>query len=378
MKYLFVIQGEGRGHMTQAISLRNRLISAGHNVPSVIVGKSIRREIPAFFYSKIEVSVHLVESPNFVMDKNNKRINIGKTIFYNLFYTRKYLKSLRAINKIVKTEKPDVIINFYDLLGGLFYLIYNPPIPYQCIGHQYLLSHPDFQFPKGHKIDKLLFKINTSITSFRADKLLALSFRRMPNIPEKKIYVVPPLLRKTVLNLKSTNDGFIHGYMLNPGYANEIIEWHNKNQEIETHFFWDKKDAQEEMVIHKNLVFHKINDVKFLDYMSRCSGYASTAGFESICEAMYLNKPVMMIPTAGHFEQKCNALDASLSGAGVISEEFDLSKLIKYIPNHKTDPTIFQRWVESASGIFLSHLTPVFNYKSQKNTKSISPISIKI
>ncbi len=370
MKYLFIIQGEGRGHMTQAISLRNKLIWSGNNVPAVIVGKSIRREIPSFFYDKINTNVIPVDSPNFIVDKKNKKINIGKSIIYNIFYIRRYLKSLKKIKKVVESEKPDIIINFYDLLGGLFYLFYNPSIPCYCIGHQYLIFHPDFLFPKGHKVDKFLLKLNTRITSFRADKLLALSFREMTNIPEKKLYVIPPLLRKSILQLKSKNEGFIHGYMLNQGYARDIIEWHKKNSNIEAHFFWDKKDVDEETIVRKNLTFHQINDVKFLDYMSRCAGYASTAGFESICEAMYFGKPIMMIPTAGHYEQKCNALDASISGAGIFSDEFDITKLLVYIPNHKTDNKIFKKWVDSANKILFLYLSPSRNY-STKNKKII-------
>ena len=49
----------------------------------------------------------------------------------------------------------------------------------------------------------------------------------------------------------------------------------------------------------------------FLEYMAGCKGYATTAGFESVCEAMYLQKPVLMVPT--HIKQECNALDAMLS-----------------------------------------------------------------
>ena len=50
MKYLFIVQGEGRGHMTQAISMRNILIGQGHEVVEILVGKSQLREIPRFFY----------------------------------------------------------------------------------------------------------------------------------------------------------------------------------------------------------------------------------------------------------------------------------------------------------------------------------------
>lgn len=76
------------------------------------------------------------------------------------------------------------------------------------------------------------------------------------------------------------------------------------------------------------LSFHQLDDVKFLRYMAGCKAYATTAGFESVCEAMYLGKPLLMVPA--HIEQDCNAYDAFRSGAGVISEEFDLERLLDF------------------------------------------------
>ena len=54
MKYLFIIQGEGRGHLTQAISLSSILRKNGHEVVGALVGKTKDRVIPKFFYDKIQ------------------------------------------------------------------------------------------------------------------------------------------------------------------------------------------------------------------------------------------------------------------------------------------------------------------------------------
>ena len=62
--------------------------------------------------------------------------------------------------------------------------------------------------------------------------------------------------------------------------------------------------------------------------MAGCRAYATTAGFESICEAMYLGKPVLMVPA--HIEQDCNAHDAMRAGAGTISDSFDLKPLLRF------------------------------------------------
>ena len=90
--------------------------------------------------------------------------------------------------------------------------------------------------------------------------------------------------------------------------------------------------------------------------MSGCKAYATTGGFESVCEAMYMQKPVMMVPT--HIEQECNVMDAIRSGAGVTANEFDLDKLLEYIPTYKKTKE-FQYWTRTAESLFMYELTRI-------------------
>jgi uncharacterized protein (TIGR00661 family) len=147
--------------------------------------------------------------------------------------------------------------------------------------------------------------------------------------------------------------------MLNSGYSEEVIKWHKAHPNIELHFFWDQKDAVEDTKIHNNLTFHKINDTKFIQYLKDCNAFASTAGFESVCEAMYLGKPILMIPTAGHFEQACNALDASRAGAGIVRNLFDLNSLAEYAKVYPENNK-FKTWAKKSKSKFLQHIT-LFN-----------------
>ena len=96
LNFIFIVQGEGRGHMTQAISLRDMLERAGHTLSCVLVGKSKRREIPAFFFEKIKSEVVSFESPNFVTDKKGKAIQIFPTITENLKRTGFFLSNLKV------------------------------------------------------------------------------------------------------------------------------------------------------------------------------------------------------------------------------------------------------------------------------------------
>ena len=146
MKILFVIQGEGRGHLTQALSLRQKLADEGHEIVGVLVGKSPARRLPGFFSEKIGVPVYPFESPNFLPSAKNKQVNLVRSVAYNLFRLHKYLSSIRYINRMIKETGADVVVNFYELLTGLTYLFCHPKALMVCIAHQdlFFLDKTDF------------------------------------------------------------------------------------------------------------------------------------------------------------------------------------------------------------------------------------------
>lgn len=348
-KYILTVQGEGRGHMTQAITMYDMLIEQGHTVCAVLIGASGRREVPEFFLHKINAPVIRVQSPNFISDKKNKSINIPRTLLHNFKNVKTFRQSLKQIDVLMKEHQPDVVINFFDLLMGLYYKFYKPSAKMICIAHQYIYFHSDFEFPEGHWLDKNLIKFYTRLTAARSSKNLALSFYNM-HTTEDDVVIVPPLLRKEVFDLQPKHENFYLVYLVNNGYFEEVLEWHKNNSDTELHCFTDQADKLiADYTFDKNKIFvHAINDTLFLEMMSKAKGLASSAGFESVCEAMYLGKPVLMVPIAGHYEQFCNSRDAYKAGAGVYADSFDLSKLATFASTHKNGNETFKNWVANA------------------------------
>lgn len=369
LKYIFLVQGEGRGHMTQAITLSKMLADEGHVVSHVFIGSDNKRTVPAFFHKKIVAAeTESLSSPGFVVDDKGKGIQIRLTVVKSLGTISKYFQSIHRIHTVVDQKRPDVLLNFYDPLGGLYNMIFRPELIYLCIGHQYLAHHQNFQFAKGFT-NKLLFLINNKITSIGAKKLLALSFKPYSKPTNKKLIVLPPLLRPEVFQKVGKSGDFILTYILNKGYAEEIMEWHRSNREVKIHCFWENHRAPETLKIHPNLIFHRLSDTKFLELMADCKAYASTAGFESICEALFLGKPIMTVPVRGHYEQQCNAIDASTAGAKVTSNSFDLSKLVDLLPKCVGGQNEFHQWVKGSSEAFLLELTNVSKERSVKSER---------
>ena len=344
MKFLFIVQGEGRGHLTQAITLEEMLLRNGHEVVEVLVGKSSTRTLPGFFNRSIHAPVKRFISPNFLPTVDDKRANLTRSFAYNLLKIPEYYRSMCYINQRIRETGAEVVINFYELLTGLTYTFFRPSVPYVCIGHQYLFLHRDFEFPEKSSVQLWMLRFFTRMTACRASKKLALSFKAMEQDDEQQIVVMPPLIRQEVTAIQPEEGNYIHGYMVNSGFADSVESFHAIHPEVPLKFFWDKADTEEVTKIDETLSFYQIDDVRFLNGMAGCRAYASTAGFESICEAMYLGKPVLMVPA--HIEQDCNAYDAMMAGAGIVSDSFDLEPLLRFVGRY-TPNRNFVSWVRS-------------------------------
>jgi uncharacterized protein (TIGR00661 family) len=362
MKYLFIVQGEGRGHLTQAMTMEKLLLNHGHQVVGILVGRSPIRKLPEFFEKGVSSPISFFDSFNFVPSFKNKRPSVFRTVIYNLIHAAEFFPSIRFVTKTIKETNPDVIINFYELIGSFGYLFSRTKAPEVCIGHQYLLLHKDFNIPEFGYEGHLALNLYSKMTSMGATERLALSFRSMPDDLKHRIKVVPPLLRPEVLAYSRDGIGdqrivdgdYILGYMLNSGFAHDVMHWHYDHPTTQLRFFWDKHDAGPVKEYDDTLTFYYLDDKEFLHQMAGCKAYASTAGFESICEAMYMGKPLMMVPS--HIEQKCNAFDATRFNAAVEAQEFDLSILLDFADNGFSKDEKFPEWALSAQEVFINAL----------------------
>ena len=184
MKFLFIVQGEGRGHLTQAITLEEILRRNGHEVVEVLVGKSSSRRLPGFFNRNIHAPVKRFVSPNFLPTPANKRVSLMRSVAYNLVKLPVYINSINYIRQRIEASGADRVINFYELLTGLTYFLFRPSVPQICIGHQYLFLHKSFEFPKADKVSLALLKPEFGISDSR--------FSCYARFPTCAYYICPP------------------------------------------------------------------------------------------------------------------------------------------------------------------------------------------
>lgn len=358
--------------MTQSISMKQVLEKAGMEICEVIIGKNSHREVPQFYYDRMKgIPVTRMASPGIAMDKNMKSALPWGTFFNTAVHLPLFFRNLREINKKIKEHKPDLIVNFFEPLCGLYKMFYRSKVPMISVAHHNLYNHPEFKMPDGQNFTRYSLKFYVWMTTFGAKKNLALSFYPFPDHPGNSTYVIPPLLREEIVQHKPAKGNYMLVYLLNSGYMDEIVRLSKAHPDTELHCFVDRKDVGDTLKVEENLYFHGLSDKRFLEMMAGAKGLVTTAGFESICEAMYMGKPVLMVPVEGHYEQYCNSQDAEKAGAGLYCNKFDLAKFLEYLPIYHADNQKFIEWVNMAPELIVRHAYSVIH--ADDNVRQLFP-----
>jgi hypothetical protein len=99
--------------------------------------------------------VSSLQSPNFLLDKQNRSLKPLKIHHLQCTVLLAYKEGLDLIHKKVKTTQAEVVVNFYDFLGGFYFQFYRPSgVRHVCIGRQFLTYHPDYLFEPGRDMEK--------------------------------------------------------------------------------------------------------------------------------------------------------------------------------------------------------------------------------
>ena len=347
-RMLFIVQGEGRGHLSQSVALKEYLEEEGHSIEAVFVGSNPSREIPSYYRSIFKNKLKTFSSPWFLRTPNKKGIYIGRTILYNLSRTLAYLSEVRRIRREISQLKPEVVINFYDVLGALAMRKLSGDIQRIGIGHHFFLHLEGYPCKGGRNFHRLLLKLHTGLIIKSCDRVLALSFREQDG--RGKISVVPPLVRKQFREAAYRGGENYLVYLLNEGFVVDLIRLAGSNPDLRFDVF---SDLPIETPMPGGIKLYPVSDVEFNEKMKRCKGVISTAGFDTVAEAACMGIPLAVIPVENHFEQRCNSIDIERSGLGIVLEKLSGENLAA---TNEIDHLSYRKWVESAGKQILKQL----------------------
>lgn len=348
VRAVFIVQGEGRGHLSQSVALKEYLEADGHAVVGVYVGSSSREKIPSYYSNIFKDSLKSFNSPGFLRTPNKKGIYVGRTILYNLLRGFIYLREVRMLRKEINRLKPDVVVNFYEGLGALAMRKLPAGIRRIGIGHHFYLHLKSYPCGGGKSIHRALLKAHTRLVMSSCDKVLALSYSKTEG--SEKIKIVPPLVRKQFREAKIREADRYLVYLLNEGFVVDLFRLAGENPDLGFDVF---SDLPPETPVPEGIRLFTPDDSEFFEKMKNCRAVLTTAGFDTAAEAACLGLPLAVVPVENHFEQLCNSVDVEANGIGIILKNFDLNNLEKMT---KKDHPVYKNWVASAASHFLLHI----------------------
>jgi uncharacterized protein (TIGR00661 family) len=229
------------------------------------------------------------------------------------------------------------------MLGGLAYYFSPRNADYFVISHHFLFESPSFIHPDNFPIQKKLLSIHNRICAIKAARLFALSFDSQPEFGSTRI--MPPLIRRELIKGENKSDGFVLVYLLHEGLSVDLLPIFKKYPDINFSLFMNPVLINH--VFPSNVDISAPDNNEFVKKLLTCSAVITTSGFETICEAYFLNKPVYIIPSENHYEQHGNFKDAIRTGIARSYRKFEPPGL-RPRDNHK-----FVNWCKLAEEKFL-------------------------
>ena len=289
MKILYTIQTTGNGHLSRA-----------------------RKLIPEFS-KHIQVDV-ITSGPknDFPLDHPITKHYIGLTLYYqknggvNWWNTLLKNNFLQFFIDVITCpiRDYDLIINDFEPVTAWACLLKNK----KCIGlsNQFGLNSPQIPRPKS--------VLRNSIKTL---KLFA-PVKHGYGFHYKKYndQLFYPIIREEVLQLNTTLGTDIVAYL--PAYNLKQIKsiaqqlpqrnWHIFSTEVKHSF------------VENHLHMHPVDAQDFLKHLGNCWGVVTAAGFTTTSEALFLGKPLLVVPTKAQIEQAYNAAALKKLGVTVIKK----------------------------------------------------------
>jgi uncharacterized protein (TIGR00661 family) len=315
-RILYSLAQDGRGHASRGYEIIQRLASQGHYI-MVLTGGDTFEPLDNALRGMKNVSLHRLPGFKCVYHKNGK-IDYAKTVSKNI-------PSIVAGDIIIRKLKHLIDDGNFDFAISDF----EPFLPRAAKAkklrfitidnqHKIVFGKTDTKHMLAKHIPSYLVTSSIIQSSHPLGRKCIIASIFKPKLKKKKIrktsiIVVGPLIRKEVEELKHqvTKGDFVLVYV-KPALEKAIIPVLRK---IDDNFIMyvgnpekNKKSA--------SIIFRKHSADKFAQDLAKCRAVVSSAGEGLMAEALYLGKPIFLMPEGGTFEQILNGYSVKQAGVG--------------------------------------------------------------
>jgi uncharacterized protein (TIGR00661 family) len=322
MRILYAVHGYGRGHATRTLAVLPEL---ARRYPLLCLAGDDA-------YTAIWPDFPVVRIPTlrFAYIRGSGRVSKCQTLRRNLPAVLDLVcrgPVFETVREIVREFAPDVIISDAEVWSHR--VAADLKIPRISFDHIGLMAYCR---PEVEWLDRPAAWFNTRCYRWlmgQPDRVLVSSFYPLPS-RRPDIKLVGPLLRQAVRELVPSRGDHLLAYFnqgkdqLRPSILDALA-----GAGPPVHVYGSDRRGQE-----GPLTFLPLSNLPFLEDLASCRAVISTAGNQLIGEALYLGKPVCVMPEAC-VEQRLNAAAVERMGIGVrvSARQFSAGRLRAFLAN---------------------------------------------
>jgi uncharacterized protein (TIGR00661 family) len=281
MKILYAFNGTGYGHASRVISILPLL--QHHEVDIMVSGEM----------NPIDIGYDIkYQFKGFTFVYDNGKINYWKTI--KRLDIIQFIKDVWSLN----VTQYDLVISDFEPISARSAKLRG--VKSLSLSHQ--ASFLSKNTPRSYEVDPMAEWVLKNYAPCKHN--IGFHFDKYDN------FILSPHIRSVIRDNKDKTErkGYILVY-LSAYKVEDLVNVFSKYKDFKFVIF--SSQVNKPGWNNSNVKFRSANQSEFMYALLQCSGVITGGGFETIAEALYLNKPVLTIPIKGQYEQECNATAAS-------------------------------------------------------------------
>jgi uncharacterized protein (TIGR00661 family) len=301
-RILYAVQGDGLGHATRAHSVAAGLIRRGHEVRFLSSLKGTR-------YLREYFPDSVTDIFGFRLNYDHGRIRRLETVMDVARGLVRHIRpTLRRVKRVFREHRPDLLITDAEWFAPT--VARSLRVPFVSLDNQHMLTHCAIDRPPGFARDYLNAYAVVRLYHTGARRYLISSFFTAP-IRHQPATLVPPILRREIYARKVEHGDYWVAYLGGSGAHDRMRRVLEAYTDVEIRAYGFGTVGRQGRVTYKPM-----SADGFLDDLSGCAAVVSSAGHTLIGECHYLDKPMLLVPFAGQFEQRLNAHYVTRMGTG--------------------------------------------------------------
>lgn len=317
-RILYGLCSVGIGHAVRSRLILEHLIKK-HKVLVVASGK-------AYNYLERFFPKNIMNIEGFELVFSDNSIESFGTVLANLKkISGKTLNNLNMCKEEINRFKPDIVVSDWEPFTSFY--AKNKNLPLVSIDNQHYIVFGELQFPRKYWFQYVKAKAVLQSLMRKSDYYIITLFYGNKLKHKKNIYPVPSIIRKDILDKKAYKKDYVLVYQSTKSYERLVNILKSVNQRFIIYGF-DKNKKE------GNLIFKKFNAGSgFINDLANAKAVIANGGFTLISEALYLRKPLLVIPIRKHFEQILNAWYIQEHKYGEFYEDLDEKSLSHFLMN---------------------------------------------